>query len=112
MKNSLVVIQKDRTRYSFRVSYPDFGNSSPVYCIETEQLCKSGLGSSLFYRYVKKEEGNSFYKEMMAKGFKRFRKLSEVSWYATTENNTPWEEEWKTERGYLIPVKSRVLTKE
>ena len=100
------VIQKDRTRYTFIASQYSGGN--PRYSIHTEQ-CLIG-GGCLSMRDTTKEEGNRFYTEMIAKGFKQFRNAREVSWYATVENNTPYEEEWKIEGKYLVPIKSQVLS--
>lgn len=101
---SYIVIQKDHSRYTFIQS-----DTAPKYSIHIEQLCISGLGSSLCFEYPTKERGNELYKKLMADGFKKFRNMNEVSWYATVENNTPYDEEWKVEGQYLIPVNSRVL---
>lgn len=102
-----VILQKEKTRYTFRQSKTNTGN--PLYCIESEVLLTTG--SCVSYRYVTKETGNEFYKNMVSKGFHRFRNVHEVSWYATTENNTPYDEEWKIDGILLIPVRSRVLYK-
>lgn len=61
--------------------------------------------------YVTKEYGNGLYLRLLEDGFARFRTLLEVSWYATLENNTPYEEEWKIEGIYFVPVKSQVMKK-
>lgn len=95
-----VIIQKEDTRYTF-------SQSNGRYCIITEKMFQ--VGGSMSFRYVSKEEGNRFYLESMAEGFKRFRNIYEVSWYATRENNTPYAEEWIVDGNYLIPIKSRVL---
>ena len=101
----VTVIQKERRRITFKVS--QYANGDPKYDIEFEECLATG--SSLSSRTVTKDDGNQFYTELMADGYKRFRKTSEVSWYATIENNTPYEEEWTTDGKYLIPIKSRSI---
>lgn len=108
------VIQKDRTRYTFIVGeyYTVIGckripSGKPRYSVHVEQLLTSG--GSLVMNDTTKEAGNRLYKELIAKGYKQFRNAREVSWYATIENNTPYDEEWSTEGKYLIPIRSRVL---
>lgn len=88
MTKSVVIIQKENIRYTF---------------IQEEH------GSTVSFENTTREKGNELYKKLMADGFKRFRDISEVTWYATSENNTPYEEKWKIEGRYLIPIKSRVL---
>lgn len=107
----ITVLQKDSDRYTFI-----FDDSRP----EDTNLCTCGrhrishehmmtFGAGQTTENTTKERGNAFYKELIQKGFHRFRKLSEVSWYATRENNTPYEETWITEGIYLVPIASRVL---
>lgn len=100
------VIQKDRTRYVFETNKSTSGGE--YYTINTEQLLT--CGSSVSRQVVTKEGGNKFFLEMLSKGFKQFRNAREVSWYATTRNNTPFEEEWTTEGRFLVPIKSQVLS--
>lgn len=96
----VTVIQKDSTRYKF--------TRYEKRCeVEVQQM--GIFGASVSSRYVSPEAGNTLYKELMAKGFKRFRNVREVSWYATRPNNTEYEETWKVEGDYLVPVVSRVL---
>lgn len=103
----VTTLQKDHTRYTFiRDTYPNSNNAR--YCVKHEQLFITG--SSVGWDYTTKERGNALYKELIEKGFKQFRNGYEVSWYATIENNTPYDEEWITEGKFLIPIKSRVLT--
>ena len=97
----VTTIQKGNVRYTFKA----YDNGKCF--IETEQNLTTG--ASLFWRTVSAEHGNEFYKRAMAEGFRRFRNINEVSWYATKDNNTPYEEEWVTDGIYLVPVKSRVL---
>lgn len=104
----ITTLQKARTRYIF-INHT-YSNGEPRYTIQCEKLLITG--SSLTSREVRKEEGNAFYKKLIEMGFKQFRNVKEVSWYATIENNTPYEEEWTTEGKYLIPIKSRVLETE
>ena len=111
------VIQKDRTRYTFIVGefYTEIGSKriptcKPRYSVRVEELLTTG--GSLIMNDTTKEKGNQLYKELISKGFKQFRNAREVSWYATIENNTPYDEEWTTEGKYLIPIKSRSLTGE
>ena len=99
------VIQKDTTRYVFSTNKTESG--AVYYTIDTEECLFTG--SSFSRRAVTKEEGNRFYLERMAKGFKRFRNAREVSWYATIPNNTPYEEEWTTSGQYLVPIRSRSI---
>lgn len=101
----MITIQKDSTRYSFYTKRTNTGD--PIYCIQTEQMYS--LGASLSYQYVTKDNGNQFYKDRMASGFKRFRNAREISWYATRENNTPFVEQWEIQGDYLVPIISRSL---
>lgn len=118
MSKGYTVLQKGRTRYTFIVGeyYTEIGgiggaripSGKPRYSVHIEQMLTSG--SSFIMNDTTKEAGNSLYKELISKGFKQFRNAREVSWYATIENNTPFDEEWTTEGKYLIPIKSRVLS--
>lgn len=119
MASGYTVIQKGRTRYTFIAGsyYMEIGGmggkripTSPRYSIHTEQLLTTG--GSLTMRDVTKEEGNKFYLDCLAKGFHQFRNAREVSWYATIENNSPYEEEWTIEGKYLVPIKSRSISDE
>lgn len=117
MKHTVTIIQKDRTRYTFIVDeyYMEIGGiggkriptGNPRYSIHVEQCLTTG--GSLTMRNTTKEEGNKLYLELISKGFKQFRNVREVSWYATIRNNTPYDEEWTTEGKYLVPIKSQVL---
>ena len=111
------VIQKDRTRYTFIVDeyYMEIGGiggkriptGKPRYSVHVEKCLTTG--ASLTMNDTTKEKGNQLYMELISKGFKQFRNGREVSWYATIENNTPYDEEWATDGKYLVPIKSRVL---
>lgn len=108
------VIQKGRTRHTFIVGeyYTEIGSKriptgKPRYSIHTEQLLTTG--ASLTMNDTTKERGNALYLELMSKGYKQFRNAREVSWYATADCYTPYEEEWITDGKYLIPIKSQVL---
>ena len=108
------VIQKGRTRYTFISGewYMDCGfkripTGKPRYSIQCERLLATG--ASMNTNETTKEKGNQFYLDLISKGFKQFRNAREVSWYATIENNSPFEEEWTTDGKFLIPIKSRVL---
>lgn len=106
-----IVLQRGICRVSFI-----YDDSKP----EDTQFCTNGrrtlvleqhgyVGSSLSYRQVTKEQGNDYYKLLIEEGYHRFRSLNEVSWYATIENNTPYEEEWTTDGIYFIPVRSHSI---
>lgn len=92
------VIQKDRTRYTF---IPKNGRLQCIFC---EDLLASGLGASAHYEYVSKEDGNKFYIEKIKDGFKKFKSVESVSWYATVADGyVPCgEHNWETEGIYLI----------
>ena len=102
MKN-IVVIQKDSTRY---VMFESHYKSEEIF---VESRYASEFGETVRHEYVSRKKANELYVEMINKGFKRFRNIHEVSWYATRKNNTPFEEKWKTEGIWFIPIKSRVL---
>ena len=116
MTKSVVIIQKENIRYTFiqeehgstLTPWGYIGEIKQYYKIKREYLLCAG-GSTVSFENTTREKGNELYKKLMADGFKRFRDISEVTWYATSENNTPYEEEWKIEGRYLIPIKSRVL---
>ncbi len=78
-----------------------------IYSVTHERMMT--FGSSESTEITTREKGNELYKKLIADGFHRFRKYKEVSWYATRENNTPYEETWITEGIYLVPIASRVL---
>ena len=100
------VLQKNRSRYEF-IKGVYRGSGNPRYTVKVEHL---GIGgSSVSYRDVSKEAGNKLYLELIEKGFKQFRNAHEVSWYATIENNTPYDEEWTTEGKFLVPIKSESI---
>ena len=69
-----VVIQKDRTRYTFE----DYGGDQCF--IVTEQLLQSGIGSSMTRNHVTRKNGNDHYKRCMENGFHRFSDPKEVKW--------------------------------
>lgn len=94
------VIQKGKVRYTF-IPNKDGG----LHTLQCDQ--KMYLGDARYDKQVTTEQGNAIFKDMIINhGFKLFRSLHEVSWYATTENNTPYEEEWITQGIYLVPVNS------
>lgn len=98
--NKVITLQKDHSRYIFV-------NENGRFFVEREQCLTTG--SSFSRDRVSREAGNELYKSLIEKGFLRFRNVKEVSWYATTENNTPFDEVWKIENGYLVPIASQVL---
>ena len=108
------VIQKGKTRYTFiKDEYYTLiwgrriPSGKPRYSVHIEQVLTTG--GSLIMEETTKEKGNRLYLELIAKGYKQFRNAREISWYATIENNTPYEEEWTTDGKYLVPIKSQVL---
>jgi hypothetical protein len=98
---NVVIIQNEDTRITFR-------QDRNRYEVVTEQ---NGFGgSSVHISGSTRDAGNKLYAKCMKNGFKRFRDIKEVSWYATSYNNTPYKEEWRVEGNYLIPICSRGIT--
>ena len=64
------------------------------------------FGSSMQFDIATLEQALEQMEDLKKKGFLMFRKPSEVSWYATRENNTPYEEQWEVKDGYYVPVNS------
>lgn len=78
----ITVIQKDKTRYIF--SFDSSIEDSKLcnngrYMVTIEQLLSTG-DSSLYSEATTREAGNNIYKELIAKGYKRFKSVSEVKW--------------------------------
>ena len=67
------------------------------------------FGAEQHTEYISEEQFKEEYANLISRGYKQFRNPREVSWYATRENNTPYEETWIIEGDYLIPIASRVL---
>lgn len=106
--SKVTVLQKGNDRYTFRAGSISYDPNAPeIYSVTREHLMTTG--SSEYTEITTKDKGNALYKKLIADGFHRFRSYKDVSWYATCENNTPYEEVWKTEGIYLIPVVSRIL---
>lgn len=100
----VVVLQKGNDRYTFATESDDSGKER--YRIDHEHLLTGGASRTC--AYVQKDAGNNQYKKLMSKGFKKFRNINEVSWWATTPCyafNPKDEEIWKVEGSYLVPVK-------
>lgn len=103
---NVVVLQKDNSRYSFIQEENECGAKYYKIVSATCLFC----GETHHTEYTTKERGNEKYNRLLQKGFKKFRNVREVSWYATVENNTPYKEAWEIEGDYLIPICSRGIT--
>ena len=95
------VIQMDKSRVKFYIE----GNKAEL---RYEMLLTGGGGTS-YSEYMPIEKARDVFRKYMGMGFKRFRNVREVNWYATIENNTPFNEVWKVEGDFLIPIESRSL---
>lgn len=94
------VLQKGKVRYTF-IPSKDGG----LHTIDCDQMTYAGAAH--YSKQVTAEQGNKIFSDLVLnKGFKLFRSLHEVSWYATIENNTPYKEEWAVQGAYLIPLNS------
>lgn len=101
MKNTVVILQKGTERC--RMTKTDY---SSLRNIRVEFEHNMHIGSSLHYEYMSRDEANKLYVDMISKGFKRFRNVREVSWYATADKDTyipSSEPKWKTEGIWFIP---------
>lgn len=96
----VIVLQKDSIRYTLT-------RYESRFWVDRQEM--GIFGASASARFMSPAQGNGLYMDLLDKGFKQFRSLAEVSWYATRPNNTPYEETWKVDGDYLVPVASRVL---
>jgi len=92
-------IQNENTRYIF-----DYDDTLNIYNVTREQLLS--VGESRSFNTMSVEEAVKELSDLKSKGFLEFRNTEEISWYATTENNTPYVENWEIENGFLIPIES------
>lgn len=94
------VLQKNRSRVKFAID----GSKATLY---HEDLLAGG-GAQAYYECTSIEKARDLFRRYLELGFKRFRNMKEVNWYATIENNTPFKEIWKVEGDFLIPIESRL----
>ena len=92
-------LQRDNVRYTFQ-----YEADANQYRVQREHML--GLGSEVSSTRHSAEEGLSRFSELKENGFLEFRNANEVSWYATTDNNTGHPEVWEARDGYLIPINS------
>lgn len=95
-----IAVQNEDTRYIF-----SYNEQSNRYNVQREHLL--GLGAEVSGETLTVDKAAEKLANLKEKGFLEFRNAREVSWYATIENNTPYEEKWETKDGFLIPVESR-----
>lgn len=102
MKN--VILQKEDTRYAF-TDLLDKSSGKQSVCVAHETKLPTGHGT-MSHDYVSVEKAEEKIKKLINDGFIQFRSVSEVSWYATRPNNTPYEEVWEVKDGFFIPKES------
>lgn len=96
---SYVALQKENFRYVYQ-----YHADQNKYSVTREHMYD--LGSSMSVDYTAKESAPVQIAEIKERGYLQFRNPAEVSWYATRENNTPYDEQWEVKNGYLIPINS------
>lgn len=94
-----VALQNENTRYTFVRD----GNTD-YYDVKREHLLVGGAGVS--FDRMNAEKTKEEIADLKSKKFFEFRNAKEVSWYATANNNTPYDEKWEVQNGILIPVES------
>lgn len=96
---TIAIFQKERSRVIFT-----FNENTDSYDVEHLTLFTHGESSTT----TKESKVEKLQHTMLLRsyGYNEFRNPKEVSWYATVENNTPYDEKWEMECGCLIPIES------
>ena len=94
-----VALQNENTRYIF-----ERDRNTDYYDVKREHLLVGGAGVS--FDRMNAEKAKEEIADLKSKKFFEFRNAKEVSWYATANNNTPYDEKWEVQNGILIPVES------
>lgn len=106
MKN--VILQKEDTRYAF-TGLLDRPTDKRKVCVAHETKFSSGHGT-MSHDYISVEKAEAKVRDLIEEGYIKFRTVSEVSWYATRPNNTPYEETWEIKDGFFIPKESHSVS--
>ena len=96
---SYIVLQKDKIRYTFQ-----YDTKLNKYDERRDETFFTG--GTFTINKVSVEKALEKIEKLKREGFLEFKDPRQVSWYATVENNTPYQEIWKENDGYFVPIDS------